>query len=197
MVLQSGNLESLSDKAKKLEKRYEWLQATKIYQQASDFFLDKKNILKAAEFQENVGFCFYKAALQAKSNDEFRKIIECSILAYERELNLLKETNDKKYQVKIKHANALAAYARSWYETDPNTIKKLLNKWWTLENQVIEVYEQAGDLHSLGKIGNDLLEYSTFDRYWLASNFLEQKEMYEVSLILGEKTIKIFSKGYS
>lgn len=36
IALQEVNLESLLKKAKELEKKYEWLQATKIYKRASD-----------------------------------------------------------------------------------------------------------------------------------------------------------------
>ena len=191
--LQKGNLESLLDKAKELEKKYEWLQAAKCYGKASELVFDGI-ALKKADLNEGMGFCYYKASLQAKSNVEFRKILKCSIHAYEKESEILQEIKNEESKIKRIHAIALAAYARSWYETDPGEIKKLLDKWWTLENQVLKAYESSGDLYSIGRTCNDLLEYSTFDKYWLASNYSEHKEMYKECLALGEKAIKIFSK---
>jgi KaiC/GvpD/RAD55 family RecA-like ATPase/tetratricopeptide (TPR) repeat protein len=191
--LQKGNLESLLEKAKELENKYEWLQAAENYRKAAELVLTKKDILKAADLNERIGFCYYRASLQAQSNAEFRRILKFSILAYEKESEFLKGIETEELQLKRIHADALTSYAKSWYKTNPKTIKKLCNKWWTLENKLLRAHESAGDLHSVGRTCNDLLEYSTFDRYWLASNFLEHKEMYEESLLLAEKAIKIFS----
>jgi len=191
--LQKGNLESLLEKAKELENKYEWLQAAENYRKAAELVLTKKDILKAADLNERIGFCYYRASLQAQSNSEFRKILKFSILAYEKESEFLKGIETEELQLKRIHADALTSYAKSWYETNPKAIKKLFNKWWTLENMLLRAHESAGDLHSVGRTCNDLLEYSTFDRYWLASNFKEHKEMYEESLLLAEKAIKIFS----
>ena len=70
--LKKSNLESLLEKAKELEKKYEWLQATEFYKKAVDLALEEKDSQKVAELQEQIGFCFFKAALQADTNDIFR-----------------------------------------------------------------------------------------------------------------------------
>jgi len=191
--MHDGTLKSLLNKTKELEKKYEWLQAAESYKKASGLIVDEKDVLKAADLIERIGFCFYKASLQAESNVEFRRILKSSILAYKKESKLLEGVENEEGRVKRIHTDALTSYARSWYETEPETIRKLLDKWWTLEKQVLEAYERSGDLHSVGRTCNDLIEYSTFDRYWLASNFLEQKEIQKESLILAERAIKIFS----
>ena len=79
--LQNSTLGFLLDKAKEMEKKYEWLQATKFYKKASDMVLDEKDILKAAELQEKIGFCFYRAADQAVTNIDFRKLMKLWILS--------------------------------------------------------------------------------------------------------------------
>ena len=63
IALDNVSLESLLDKAKELEKKYEWLQATDYYEKAADLALKQKDSLKAADLQERIGFCFFKAAL--------------------------------------------------------------------------------------------------------------------------------------
>ena len=73
-------VESLLEKAKELEKRYNWLDAIDFYEQASS--LVSKDFLKAAELQERIGFCFIKAADQAETNIEFRKHMKQAIQAY-------------------------------------------------------------------------------------------------------------------
>jgi KaiC/GvpD/RAD55 family RecA-like ATPase/tetratricopeptide (TPR) repeat protein len=185
-------LEALLEKAKEHEKKYEWLQASEDYQKAFDIALDEKSIPKAAEIQEKIGFSYYMAALQAKSNVEFKKILKQSISAYKRSSELLEGVNNEIYHIKIKHANALIAYLNSRYETDPKEIKRLSYKWWTLEKEVLRFYEDSGDLLSIGKTCNDLIEYSAFTMFWALTNFSDIKEIYEDSLNLSEKAIKIF-----
>ncbi|MFX0212206.1 MAG: hypothetical protein ACFFDT_39905, partial [Candidatus Hodarchaeota archaeon] len=126
-------MESLLKKAKELEKKYEWLQATECYRKATDLVLVEKHFLKAADLHDQMGFCFHKAALQAKTNTEFKKLLKQAIQAYEKEAKLLEEVGDENEHMKINHANALVAYTKSWFETNPRTTKKLLDKWWTLE----------------------------------------------------------------
>ncbi|MCJ7614784.1 hypothetical protein MUO71_08505, partial [Candidatus Bathyarchaeota archaeon] len=187
-------MESLLNKAKEMEKKYEWLQATELYKKASDLVLKEKDPLKAAELQEQNGFCFYRAALQTQTNIEFRKLLKRAIQAYEKESKILEEIMEEDSQIRIKHANALAAYVRSWLETSPLKRKELLSKWWFLENQVLSTYVCVGDLHSVGRVCNDLIEYSNYNRYWLASDYSETSKMVNEGITLAEKSIKILSK---
>jgi hypothetical protein len=192
VALKDSTLESLIEKAKEHEKKYEWLQAAEEYKKAVDLVLNEKDVTKVANLQERIGFSFYRASLQAQSNTEFRKILKKSIIAYEKESKLLKTIETEESQVNRIHADALTCYAKSWYETDPKVIKKLLDEWWTLENQVLTIYEHSRNLLSVGRICNELLEYSIYDRFWLVSDSLEQEKMYKESIILAKKTIEIF-----
>ena len=70
--LKKSNLESLLKKVKEQEKKFEWLQTTKLCNEASDLALKEKYSFKAAKFQERLGFCFYKAADQAGTIKELR-----------------------------------------------------------------------------------------------------------------------------
>ena len=106
--LLNGTLEPLLNKAKEHEKKYEWLQAAKDYEKASKLSFEAKDFLKAAEFQERIGFCYYRGAMQAETNAEFRSLLKKSICAYEKESELLEGANRKEHQVKLHHAHAIA-----------------------------------------------------------------------------------------
>ena len=93
VALQGSNLESLLNKAKELEKKYNWFQAAEIYKNASDLALGKRDALKAAELDEKKGYSYYKAAFQAKTNVEFRDLMKMAIQAYQKESELLQEIN--------------------------------------------------------------------------------------------------------
>ena len=191
--MQGSRLQSLLNKAKSSEKKYEWLQAADVYSKVIDL-VEEKDVLKAAEFEENMGFCFYKAAFQAQDNKEFRKRLEQAMLAYEKEIKLLEKTKQKSCHSKSDHAHALLAYTQSWHQTNPEQKKELLSKWWVYENRVLAEYETAGDFYSIGKTCNDLMEYSNYDRMWLVSNYSELEEYSKQGIILAEKAIKALIK---
>ena len=194
IALQDENLESNITKAKELQKKYEWLQATKLYQKSIKIALREKNLSKAAKLQEKLGFCYYKAAFQAQNNHEYNKHMKQATKAYEKAAELLKETTEENYQTRINHSNAMALFTQSLVETNPSKKKHLLTKWWNLENQVLESYEQIGDIHSLGKTCNNLIEHSWYDRFTLVSSHSEYTLIYRECVALAEKAIAIFLK---
>ncbi len=193
-ALVEGTLEPLLKKAKEQEKKYEWLQATKLYKKIVDLALEQKAFLKAAELQERLGFCFYKAADQVQTNIEFRKLMKRAVQAYRKESDLLEEATVEEKQVRIDYAHAQIAYVEAMLEKNPVKKKKVLDEWWALENRVISAHENSGDLHSAGKVCNDLLEYSREQRFWLVSNHAEWEKNQKEYINLAEKTIQTFSE---
>jgi circadian clock protein KaiC len=185
-------MEPLLNKAKELEKNYEWLQAGEVYRRASKVMLENNDYSKAGEFKEKLGFCFFKAGLQAKTNEEFKKQMEMSAQSYKAESELF-ERAGKNNSVKIKHAHALETYVRAWYEDTPLKKKQLLAQWWSLENDVLKAYENVGDLPAIGRISNDLVEYSIYDRFFIVSSGFEKKQIFQECIALAEKAIRIHS----
>jgi tetratricopeptide (TPR) repeat protein/KaiC/GvpD/RAD55 family RecA-like ATPase len=190
IALDKISLETLLEKAKELEKRYEWLDAIDFYEQASS--LVSEGILTAAELRERIGFCFFKAALQADTNDVFRDRMGLAVKAYEETVELVQSVEKNGECAKISHVEALVAYVSSWLERDWMKKGKLLNEWWRLENEALEEYEKDGDLINIGKTCNNLLEFS-LERFWLPTDFQDIKRVVDELLNLGEKSIKILS----
>ena len=140
---------------------------SKLYQKSVEIALKEKDFLKAAKLQENLGFCLYKAAFQAQSNHEYKNQMKQATQAYEKATELLEETAEENYQTRINHTTGMVLFTQSLFETDPSQKKHLLTKWWNLENQVLEDYEQIGDMVSVGKTCNNLVEFSWYDRFFL------------------------------
>ena len=180
--------------AKEHEKRYEWLQAAGCYKKASDLALDEKDFLKTADFQEKIAFSLFRAAFQSETNTEFKERMKLAIQAYKKEIKILETSKEDIKQVRIKQAEASVAYTRSWLEENPKKRKKLLDEWWTLGNQVLEAHESAGDIHSVGLVCTDLIEFSQYTRIWL-SNFSEEVMLEREAIRLAEKAIHALSKS--
>ena len=186
------SLESLLENGKELEKMYEWLQASKYYKLGAKIALEENNTSKAAELKEKTGFCYYRAAFQAKTNRQFKDLLKKSIVAYENEFKLLEGVKKQEFQIKTNHVKALVAYVKSWYELDPTKRRRLLEKWYKNEKQVLIEYEKAGNFFSAGKTCIDLIEFSNYNRFWLSSNFEDRKKQLKEGMQLAEKAIDIF-----
>ena len=189
--MQSKNLESLLKKAKEHEKKYEWLQAAENYKKANNFTLVKNDLKRSVELDEKIGFCFYRSARQAQNKSEFNKCMKLALQAYQSSAEIIGSFEEKHDKIRKAHIDAWIIYIQAWLENDLKKKKNLLDRWWELENQASKNYEIDGDLRSYVAICNNLLEQNIYDRFWLISSGLEQKQIYEECLSLGEKAIKI------
>ncbi len=192
-ILKTNTMDHLLNKAKEHEKKYNWYNAADFYEKALGLALEKRVPLEANKLRERMGFCFYKAALQAVTNEQFKKRMKLAIKSYREAAEIPEGIKEGEKDLRININRGLVAYAMSWLEIDPKKKKKLLDEWWTLENQVLKSYEAAGDLLSIGRTCNDLMEYSSYDRFWIPSDWQEIEKQIEEGFKLGEKAIKALS----
>ena len=193
-VLQKKSLESLLDKAKELEKKYEWRQAATCYKKTSDLIITEKNILKKADYLEKEGHCHFKAAYQANSNKDFVKELEKSIEVYHEVMRFFKNSTAESLIARSFNAEAKIAYARFWIEIDALKKRELIEKWWAQKNNVLKIYHQSGDKLALVKTYNDILENSTNCKYWFGMNWEEAKKIRDELISCGEKAITILTE---
>jgi hypothetical protein len=170
------------------------VEAAKLHEQAAKSFLGKKMVKKAAEIREQMGFCFYRAALQAETHNDFRSRMKLAAGAYERAAELFEKVEEEGKRAKINHSRAMAAYASSWLVADPSKKRELLDEGWRLEKEVLKNYEETGDRLGYGTVCNELLEGCLNYRLWLASNWPELERMIEERFSYGEKAIVALSE---
>ena len=190
--MQNDTVESLLNKAKELEKKYEWLQASEVYRSASGIALNKKEVSKAVEINEKIGFCYFKAAFQANTNSLFKKRIKYAIKIYEEALELIQKSSD--YTSQLYRIRASIAYSNSWFEFEPQKKKKFLDEWWILESNILKAYEKIGNQFAIAKTCNDMLEGSANCRYWLGINWKDSMKIRDEIISLGERSIEILTE---
>ncbi len=193
IALNNARLQSLLDKAKKKERKYEWLQAADVYTKVINL-LEEKNVLKTAELQEKIGYCYFRAAFQAQQPEQNKKRVNNAIKAYDAAVNFLEQNMAKGHKIEIMHNKGWILFLRSWLENDLPKKKNLLDEWWELESNNFTIYDEIDDPVSKGKIFNDLLELSAIDRFFVTTDNLELTKIAEECIRLGEKTINILSK---
>ena len=184
---------TLLERAGVEEKGYNWVKAAKLYEQAAKSFLGKK-MVKAADISEQMGFCFYRAALQAETHKDFRSRMELAAGAYEKAAELFEKVEEAGKRARVNFSRAMAVYASSWLAKDPPKKRELLDECWRLEKEASKDYEEAGDRLGYGRVCNDLLEGCLFHRLWLESNWPELERMIEEGVSYGEKAIIALSE---
>jgi hypothetical protein len=192
IVLQNSNLESLLEKAKEHEKKYEWHQATECYKKASDLVLTDNSKI-CAELFDKSGFCYFRAAFQAQSNDQFTKIMRLAIQSYEKAVVFFKKTNNEDMMIRVDDALANISYVKFWIETNPTKKACLIDKWWTLKSKVLETCEKLGNLLYFAKSCSDVLQNSYDCYYWIGNDAEELEQKRNKLISLGEKAINILS----
>ena len=182
------------EKAKELEKKYDWLQAAKIFEEVSEIALTEENILEAARIQEQMGYSYFRSALQASTNKQFQHRMLQAVEADRRASELFQKLDDEKYAAKVFASQAKAVYASSWIETDPAKKRDLLNEWWDLNSNSLKLFEKIGDQLAIVTICNDLMEGSMDCKYWIAPNWEESVKLRKELISFGERAISILSK---
>ena len=63
----SQSVQRVLAQAKEKEKRYDWVGAVEFHKKALGQMLKQRDLWKAGEIEERIGYCFHRAAMQAES----------------------------------------------------------------------------------------------------------------------------------
>jgi len=189
----SQRLKNVLDQAKKKEKKYDWVEAAELHEQALGV-VGKRGFLKKGEIQERVGYCFHRAAFQAEIREDFENRMESAVRAYENATELFENVEGLEKLAKTSHCGAMVAYASSKIAPDVPKRKELLDDCWRLEKKAMEAYNEAEDHVYLGKICNGLV-VCLVDRLDLEWDAESRENIVDEALEYGEKAIAIFSKS--
>ncbi len=185
------DVEAVTKKAEKQEKKREWLKAVKFYEQT----LQSKSVAGslAAETWARIGFCYRRASTQAEDPEEFRKIRKLAVEAYKKAAELFGKEATLRDQGRSAQCNAIAEYVRSWLASDSSEKRKMLDQCLLLGRNSLQAFENAGDELSYGKMSNDLL-LCLLERLYVVSDWKEMRNVAREGIDLGDKAIRILSK---
>ena len=189
----SRDYELLVNEGRAQEKKCDWIAAVGPYDKASNAALRLNDFSKAAKIQEMIGFCFHRAAMQAKNLQEFKNRMLRAINAYSNAAELFEKVEGPEKLAKICHCKAVAAYINSWLKPDLASRKRLLDECWKLEKEALKFYEGVDDRLSLGKTCNEL-NTCLVDRLNLEWDKQIREKTLKEALSYGEKAIGILSE---
>ena len=189
-VSKSRDYEFLVNEGRKQERKYDWVAAVVPYGRALTATLKLNDFSKGAKIYERIGFCYHRAAMQAKNLREFKNRTLQAINAYSKSAELFKKVEKL---AKICHCKAIVAYVGSWVKPDFDSRKRLLDECWKLEKDALKFYKRIDDRLNLGKTCNEL-SMCLIDRLNLEWDKQKRKKMLNEALSYGEKAIPILSE---
>src|SRR4030042_4235300 len=149
------------------EKEYRWLDAARSYEK---ILSSKSNNLRfTAESWQKIGFCYGLASNQAEDLEEFKKLRQLAIEAYETAAKCFAEDSSLNSQGKSAECLSIAEYIRSWLESNSVKKEKILDKCYTLGRRALDLFKKVDDKLSYGEICN-VLSRCLFDRLYTAAD---------------------------
>ncbi len=149
-------LQPILVRAEEKEKKYDWLRATEFYNEALADALKLKDIQRAGEIQERIGFCFHRFAMQAKTQKEFRGGIQQAIAAYEKARQFYESLSKSKRSARELRCDAAIKYLSYWLTPNPNEKKKLLDGCLESEGKALSGFLETGDMLEYARTYNGL-----------------------------------------
>ena len=183
----TGKTEDVSRKAVALEKKYEWARAIELYEHALGL-IGEGDLSKCREIQEQIGYCLYRGAFQAETQEAFKRRMLEAVAAYEK----VAEEYETVEHAKVLYCQAMALYANSWTHVEASQKKNALEECGRLLREAMKAFEAAEDRLSYGKTCN-ALQLCLWDRRFLEWDWADVKAGLEEAILHGHKAVSTFS----
>ena len=151
----SASVEEILGEAAKLEKEYEWLQASEYYEQALSM-IDEGDYFRRGEIQEKIGYSLRRAAFQAESPEEFREKMILAVEAYEKAHGFYENLADEQGAPWMLRCRAVSRALCHWLASDPSEKRRLLDECLELEEKALTTFWDLGDKLEYGRTYNKL-----------------------------------------
>jgi len=188
----SASVEEVLGKATRLEKEYEWLQASELYEQALSM-IDEEDYFRRGEIQEKIGHSLHRAAFQAENQKWFMERMKKAVNAYGEAQRFYDNLIDGKRSPWILRCEALAKYLNFWLASKPSERKAFLEASLELGANALAAFWDMGEKLEFSSTYNELyfvnLRKSDFVR-----NRDELKDTIESGINWGEKAVDALSE---
>jgi tetratricopeptide (TPR) repeat protein len=197
----SASVEGVLGEATRLEKEYEWLQASELYEQALDM-IDGEDHFRRGEIQEKIGHSLHRAAFQAESREEFLESLGKAVEAYDATRGLYEKLADERGAGWALRCGAIARYIDHWIATDPSEKRRLLDECLDLERDALEAFWDGGDkleyCRTYGELPELFWHISEREYTWKTEPtheiFIRRQQIIEEGIRWGERAVEALSE---
>jgi len=163
----STTIEEVLGEATILEKEYEWLQASELYEQALNM-VNERDYFRRGEVQEKIGYSLHRATFQAESREEFLERLRRAVEAYKKAHGFYDKLEDEKKVAWMLRCDAISRYLEHWMDLDSSEKRRLLGECLELEGGSLESFWDQGEKLEYGRTYNKLASASVLraQREW-------------------------------
>ena len=183
--------ESVLGQIAQQEKEYDWLGAAESYQKAL-VLVPKQDFLKLGEIYERLGYAFYRSAMQAESQEEFREKTRQAVVNYEKAREFYGHLSESVKKARMLRCDAMIAYVDYWLASNVHEKRRLLDECWRLAKESLKAFEESGELCEYGKTYSQLSASPIFI-FTFESNFKSREKVMREAVEMGETAIKSLS----
>jgi len=124
-------------------RRFQWTKAAQSYAKCLSL-IPRNDLAKRGEFFERIGFCTYRAAMQAKDSRMFRDRLCRSLSAYNNACTCLRGlgSHGKGF---LFCCRSMEAYIGYWLAGRPSKKKQFLEESWNRAKKSLQFFETSGD----------------------------------------------------
>jgi hypothetical protein len=188
----SQSVQRVLAQAKEKEKRYDWVGAVEFHKKALGQMLKQRDLWKAGEIEERIGYCFHRAAMQAESQEEFRERLHLAIEEYEKAHGFYEKLGHEQKATMLR-CRAVAKYLGYWLTSEASEKRRFLDECLELEKNALMTFLKLGNMLEYGRTYNELWPVFFF-RGYLEWDKQILKSLVEKGMEWGEKAVAVLSE---
>ena len=195
MVAQDPGANAMHKKAEEQEREYNWLEAARLHE-LELAPAESDTVSSPAETWERIGSCYSWACRQTENLEEFKKLGQLSVEAYQNATKLFQMEDNLKSKGKSAESHAIALYLRSWLASSASEKKEMLDECGKFGKKALEAYEEAEE--ELGYAEScDNLSLCLLERLYVASDAGEKRIIVQEGIDYSSKAISALSNKVS
>ncbi len=164
--------------------KYEWMKAAQLYQSA----LDRIEPLETARVTELLARCYFKAAFQSETREEFKQRMQLAEAAHEKVVALYQRAG---LEGLSRRAKARELFSTFWAEDDAKERRNIIAKAISLGEESAQLLGDQRNRRELAETYRDLLTF-LFEALGLSEELMARQERFERALEIGEKAMSEF-----
>lgn len=186
-----NSLKVFLSKAEEQEKEYKWLEAARYYSEALAS-LSRQDHFETAGILERSGNAFFRAAMQADDNEEFRAHVGRAITEYEQARDIYREGLTSEERGRGLRCRAIIAFLLYWLASTASEKQKLVQEAWRLARDAFRAFSGTGSELEYGRTYNQL-SATAFLTLSYDGNFQARQKNLRQAVDYGDKAIEYLS----
>ncbi|MFX0010935.1 MAG: nitrilase-related carbon-nitrogen hydrolase, partial [Candidatus Hermodarchaeota archaeon] len=161
--------ETLINKAREEERKYNWIEAADLYEKAVKFYLDENLIEKAANHYKNLGYAHFRGADIVETPEDYLKQLKCAIEAYKESSKFFGQLGKRSTELECE---AEIYYINGFLATSDMESQKAFLQAIKLFRESSEIYSKESDNESFARLMFRIASTS----YFFLNNNISQEE---------------------